>query len=875
MKNTMPAPHECNEHYQRLKPKVLAGLKLFVEPGETFEVRALRVPDEGGAHTATGFFDNLNKAAEKIAFADNWLFPNGFYLCLNQCTAGTTATLNYMDHYAPTGAMTGDADILWRRWMLVDIDPSRPSDCCANAMEKEAAMTVATEVIKYLTDQGWPAPIVVDSGNGIQAIYKIDLPATTDSRDLIKGVLTALDKQFSELSACARVDVSTFNASRISRLPGTWNRKGPNTLDRPHRVAELISAPEEPGTVSEDQLRAVAGDYEKSQPVALLASNNMPLAVNESTLDCCRAYLRTLPDTIRGQQASSTMLRAARHCAEFGLTEAQAEDMLAWFSQEKAPSDDQWTERQIRHKIDAGYLSVAKEGALGSKTKYDIVINAPEGPPPSPGGPPPATAVGQATPPAAGKKAAKKRHKLNPRRITDLGNVDRFLTRQANQAIYVPEWKAWVMWDGTRWSCKAPLGIWALVDDVVQSIYDEARDEAGTEERKALWEWAICSSSVHRICAMERLARGGRAKEAEVFDQKPWLLNVQNGTLNLATGALSPHSREDLLTTMCPVTYDPAAACPAWLAFLDKVMAGSKDKIAYLQTLVGYSLTGIVREHILPIMWGSGSNGKSTFNKAILGMLGGELSMQAPPTILLSSKWERHPTDVSDLRGKRFVAVNETGEDKDLDEVLVKSLTGGDRVRARRMRQDFFEFTPTHKVWMATNHRPTIKGTDKGLWRRLALVGWEVEILEKEYDRAIDAKLAIEYSGILNWALEGCRKWQAEGLVQPLSVANYTKEYKTDMDVIGQFIDERCILGVGVGCVASVLYQAYKFWAVANGFSVANGTRFGRNLTERKFAVRRTRDNRVRLGIVPRNDILWQMDGTGEWQQELFNKGLD
>jgi putative DNA primase/helicase len=247
------------------------------------------------------------------------------------------------------------------------------------------------------------------------------------------------------------------------------------------------------------------------------------------------------------------------------------------------------------------------------------------------------------------------------------------------------------------------------------------------------------------------------------------------------------------------------------------------------------SLTGVVQDHVLLFCYGTGANGKSTLINTVQEMMGSDYAMKAPPDLLMVKSAEGHPTERADLAGKRFVACVEAGEGRRLAESLVKELTGGDRVRARRMREDFWEFSPSHKVWLAANHKPVVRGTDRGIWRRIKLIPFTVAIPEERQDKKLPGKLKGELPGILNWALLGCIEWQATGLGEPESVRRATAEYRSESDILGAFLDECCIVGDGCEAPASLLYNEYHRWAEASGEKPITQTAFGNAMTERGF----------------------------------------
>jgi putative DNA primase/helicase len=331
---------------------------------------------------------------------------------------------------------------------------------------------------------------------------------------------------------------------------------------------------------------------------------------------------------------------------------------------------------------------------------------------------------------------------------------------------------------------------------------------------------------------MVAMAKDDLAVGPEELDTDPWLFNVENGTVDLRTGEIREHRKEDFITKLAPVAFDPDAACPRWRAFLETTFAGDAELIGYMQRLVGYCLTGATEEHILPFLHGNGANGKSTFCETVLKLMGPDYAMKAAPDLLMARRGEAHPTDRADLFGKRFVACIETEEGRRMAEALVKELTGGDRVRARRMREDFWEFTPTHHVWLAGNHKPTVRGSDHGIWRRIKLIPFDVVIPEAEQDKKLPAKLAHELPGILNWAIEGCLDWQRDGMREPQVVRVATAGYSAEMDEVGQFLAEHCEEGPGFLTPAAELYQRFR---EAKPESAINQHGFGARLRQKGF----------------------------------------
>lgn len=399
--------------------------------------------------------------------------------------------------------------------------------------------------------------------------------------------------------------------------------------------------------------------------------------------------------------------------------------------------------------------------------------------------------------------------------LTDTGNGERFALQHGDDVRYCYAWAKWLAWDGTRWKIDDSGAVEQLVKQTVRNILREAADEPDDDRREAIVKFAHSSESVSRRAAMLTAAKSEPPIpiRPDVLDKNAWILNCTNGKLDLHTGRLCEHRREDYITKLCPVEWHSDALCPTWLATLDKCFGHTRDLIDYVQRFAGYCLTGDVSEQILNIWHGIGANGKSTILNALMEMLGPDYAMKATTDLLLTKHDGDHPTALTDLHGKRLVACIETDDGRRLAEALVKELTGGDPIRARRMREDFWQFNPTHKVVLACNHKPVVRGTDHAIWRRLKLVPFNVVIPTAERDKQLPAKLRDELPGILAWSVRGCLDWQAHGLGEPKAIIEATADYQTGEDVLLNFVSECCVTGTEAKVKATDLLNAYKEWS--------------------------------------------------------------
>ena len=465
------------------------------------------------------------------------------------------------------------------------------------------------------------------------------------------------------------------------------------------------------------------------------------------------------------------------------------------------------------------------------------------------------------------------------RPLTDLGNAERLVDRHGDDLRY--SCGRWLTWLGGRWVWDETGEVSRRCAETARSIYLEAL-EADKRTAVRLRAHAKRSEASPRLRAISEIARAQHPIPVapEALDADPWLLCCTNGTVDLRTGILRPHRREDLATRQVPVAADPDAECPRWWAFLERVFGSNGDLIRFLQRAVGYSLTGLTREQCLFILWGSGANGKSTFLEVILS-LAGDYGCSTPSETLMASRGDSIPNDLARLRGIRVVKAVESEEGRRLAEGLVKQITGDDMISARFMRAEWFDFKPQFKLWLATNHRPEIRGTDDGIWRRIRLVPFTVQIPKEEQDPNLAAALQEELPGILSWAVRGCLEWQRMGLNPPEEVLAATDSYRSEMDILASFLGECCVLGEGCKAGSSDLYQAYTTWCERSGEKPVTQRRFGRQLTERGLEKAREHPGRTvykRVGLLATREACEPSSGVGleklEFEQDLESVNL-
>ena len=423
--------------------------------------------------------------------------------------------------------------------------------------------------------------------------------------------------------------------------------------------------------------------------------------------------------------------------------------------------------------------------------------------------------------------------------MTDTGNAHRLYDKFGNIIRYSYNRKKWLYWDGKMWRVDDSGEIKKLSDVICEDIKRDAFLEQDEKTQLDMLKWAnrTASSKGKENMVKECQHLDGIPADPNEFDVFTDYINCQNGIVNLRNGELMPHDSNFMMSKITNCEYDPSGKRPdRWLQFLDEVTNGDKELQRYIQKCVGYSMSGSIKEQCAYFLYGMGNNGKSTFLDTVADMLGGYAANTQPETIMLK-KWgdTGASSDIARLKSARFVTSEEPTEGVRLNEGLLKQLTGGSKITCRFLYADEFEYLPEFKIWVATNHKPIIRGMDLGIWRRIKLIPFEVNIPKSKVDKNLKYRLRKEFPQILKWAVDGCMLWQKEGMAEPQCVLDAVKEYKQEMDLLAGFL-EQCIeidYENDERIMASDLFSLYSRWAKRNNEYEMTSKKFFREVSKK------------------------------------------
>ena len=789
---------------------ILRFLDLLWLPGE---VRELRVPkDSINGGTASGYFESAVGMAHA---ATKWDGDANLYFTLNPAKPDL---LSRAANKIVTRARitTSDSEIVERRWLFLDLDPVRKGNTSSTDEELAAAEAMGVQITEYLRGTGWPEPVVAMSGNGLNLIYRVDLPNDDESKLLIRNVLVALAEQFNNDQA--HVDIAVSNASRLIGLIGTTKVKGQPTAARPHRRSLLRTVPDELLVVPSEALHVVASPKSREYP-ALPVTTFSGVGVPPRLTDILD-----------------------QHGIKFHAQPPDANG-VTWYHVEKCPfHDDECKpfECGVGQSLPDGPYAghcFHSQGVGKGWQEWKVALGID---PAREGTTPRATASEHQAMSAVG---------YGPIRRTDTGNAHRLINENLGDILWCEVLNRWLVYDGTRYAEDETREVERRAERTVRGMYQLISQMTNEGERKEMAKWAIQSENRGRIRDMVESAKRMAPVHPNDLDTDSMLFNVVNGTIDLRTQRIRAHNRADLLAKRANVAFDPSAECPLWSNFLDRIFAGNEDIIAFVRRLFGYCLTGLLTEQIIVFLYGTGANGKSTLLRTTRALMG-DYSYHSRPEVFMSKRGDTQGFELVNLAGSRLVTSTETGARRQLDEGLVKEMTGGEPITCAPKYGAFFSYQPVFKPLLATNHRPQIKGADEGIWRRVLLVPFTVTLPKDEWDLTLYEKLIDELPGILNWTLQGVAEFLEGGLNPPSQVMAATKAYRDEQDALSGWLEENCVLREDATDVYAELYKDYVAWCATNGDDAMSKGEFSSSLDQRGCESHRgAKGKRMRLRI--------------------------
>jgi P4 family phage/plasmid primase-like protien len=808
--------------------KIAGWLRQLTEPGQVVELRAHKVSDPNSyrswPQTWNGFFDpdhfedlarhalELTTRAEAIWFTLNPLNP----ALLNR-------RMNRVD-VAAGGDCSTDQDVSRRRWLLIDADAKRVGGVSSSDVEKAAAHKVAEQIRDYLDGKGWPRPVFADSGNGFHLLYRVDLPAADG--ELLKKVLTELAAKFN--TDQVTIDPKVANPGRVVKLYGTMARKGDHSSERPHRWTEVLEIPNPLTAVPKELLDAlVAESKEPARPERKAAQvNGGKYAVDrELVRQRARAYLDKVPSAVSGQGGHDRTFAAA--CAlvlGFDLTVEEALPLLGQWNETCQPP---WTEKELRHKLEDADKQPGERGYLLTSSRSSG-INKDD----------------------ADSSAEPVKQDDDPHRLARILLQEDYTHRgTVTLRFWQDQWWEWA--DGAyRLLGEKELRarIWSGVEKEFNRLNlakEEGRTAANGSGRSQRGSAPYTLKVSTGLVANVLNALSGEVLVAETVKQPAWLPDVgpavkhdyialRNGLLSLkgllaGNPQLVPHSPRWFCPVCLPYDFDPTAQCPKWEKFLQRNLENDQDRIALLQEWFGYCLVNDTSHQKFLVLEGEGSNGKSVVCAALTAMLG-EPNVSNVPLEAFGQRFA-----LTGTIGRLANIASEVGELDKMAEGLLKSFTAGDRMTFDRKGISPIEALPTARLVLATNNKPRFSDRSGGIWRRMLLMPFRVEIGAGERVYGMDKAQwwadEGELPGIFNWAVDGLRRLRRQNRFTETQVCKDAQDqYRADCSPARSFLLETCREEAGSQVPTQTLYEQYRRWCQENGYQALGERQFGKEV---------------------------------------------
>lgn len=747
------------------KSQILEALTLLHHQHDVVE---LRIPKLRGGGVLSGYFDNYDALADTALRFDGKC--DGIYITLNQLNPATQArSPNKAAVARGHVTTTSDGDVIRRLWLPIDVDPQRPAGVSSSDEEHSQSLQIALEVRDWLSRQGFPEPIIGDSGNGAHLLYSIDLPNDEESKQLIRQCLETIALLTEDKPA--KVDRTVFNAARIWKLYGTIAAKGENMADRPHRRSAIIMVPDTIVTVPIKALQSVAARTARPKYQPSRRQVNVPELISKWNLQVSKT--KPWNGHTLYELAACPFDENHRNSAriiDFG-------DSAAFACFHNSCSNYRW--RDLAERMGE---PVRRQNNNGKPAKPSQV-------PPKSEEHQPLTVYTS--------------HRESARRV---------LERFGKQIGYSEVHSRWWTWGGKVWSLGKDCGITTIIAKSLDAdIQYVEQHSSSSEEAERLV--AKLNSAAHRD-GVERWLRGMVAIDDHTLDSNPTLLNCQNGILDLETGKLYEHKPDYRMTRITNANYEPDAKSQFWNDFLNVVFEGNQEVIRFVQKSLGYSITGDRSERCIFIAWGQGMNGKSTLLEAIHQVIG-DYALKTPSETILAGKHQGIPNDVAHLSRRRLVYCSESGGQRWLSESRVKELTGDNVMRARFLYGEWHDVIVSFKIWMMTNNKPKLSPNDEAIWDRIRLVPFNVRIPQEKRIPITKIREMVQKDagGILSWLIEGYKMWREEGIGTCSVVSDATQQYRIENDPVERFIEEMCRRDAEHKTKGESLFKVYDQWA--------------------------------------------------------------